>query len=147
MNTVSAKQSEVKRRWLLVDAKDQTLGRLASEVAKLLRGKHNPMFTPHVDTGDFVVVVNAEKVRLTGNKWSLKMYRDYSGYPGGLKERNAAALHQVHPTDLIRRAVKGMLPRGPMGFRLMKKLKIQAGSEHPHQAQKPEPVVFEGKKS
>ncbi|HOX46708.1 MAG TPA: 50S ribosomal protein L13 [Myxococcota bacterium] len=140
MNTVHAKKNEIERRWLLIDAKDLVLGRVASEVASILRGKRKPSFTPHVDTGDFVVVVNAGAVRLTGKKWSEKMYYDHSGWVGGLRERTATEVLAKHPIDLVRRAVRGMLPKGPLGFAMIRKLKVYAGAEHPHVAQKPEAI-------
>jgi large subunit ribosomal protein L13 len=145
MKTIHAKSNEQQRRWLLVDAKDMVLGRMASELASILRGKRNPQFTKHVDTGDFVIVVNAEHVKLTGKKWEDKMYYDHSGYIGGLKERSAGTMRKTHPTDIIRRAVKGMLPKGPLGYKMITKLKIYAGADHPHEAQKPEKIEFEGK--
>jgi large subunit ribosomal protein L13 len=120
---------------------------MASEVASLLRGKRNPNFTPHVDTGDFVVVVNAEKVKLTGKKWEKKMYYDHSGYLGGMNARNAEAMRKKRPTEIIRRAVKGMLPKGPLGYEMIRKLKIYAGPDHPHEAQQPEKIEIEGKKA
>jgi large subunit ribosomal protein L13 len=144
MKTLHVKKSDVERHWLLVDAADGVLGRIASQVAAILRGKHTPSFTAHVDTGDFVVVINAEKVRLTGKKMEKKRYYDYSGYPGGLRERNAQTMQMRHPTELIRRAVKGMLPKGALGYSMIRKLKIYAGPEHPHEAQKPEKIVLEG---
>jgi large subunit ribosomal protein L13 len=140
MNTVHAKKGQVERRWLLLDADDQVLGRLASEVASLLRGKRTPAFTPHVDTGDFVVVVNAEKIRLTGKKWQNKKYYNHSGYLGGMRIRTAETMRKTQPTEIIRRAVKGMLPKGPLGYAMIKKLKIYAGADHPHDAQKPEKI-------
>jgi large subunit ribosomal protein L13 len=143
MKTEYIKKSNVKRRWLLVDAENQTLGRMATRVASLLRGKESPAFTPNVDGGDFVVVINAEKVRLTGKKWSDKMYYHHSGYIGGIKERTAARVRATHPTDLVRHAVRGMLPRGPLGYHLLSKLKVYAGVDHPHQAQKPEKITIE----
>ena len=147
MTTVHAKKGQVEHRWLLVDANGLVLGRMASEVASLLRGKRNPNFTPHVDTGDFVVVVNAEKVRLTGKKWQKKMYYNYSGYFGGLHEQTAEAMRAKRPTEIIRRAVKGMLPKGPLGYEMIRKLKIYAGPDHPHEAQQPEKIEIEGKKA
>jgi len=144
MKTSHAKKGDFERRWLLVDAADGILGRIASQVAAILRGKHTPRFTPHVDTGDFVVVVNAEKVRLTGKKMEKKRYYNYSGYSGGLRERNAQTMQRRYPTEMIRRAVKGMLPKGPLGYSMIRKLKIYAGPEHPHEAQKPEKIVLEG---
>jgi large subunit ribosomal protein L13 len=140
MKTAHAKKGQIERRWLLLDAKDQVLGRLASFVASLLRGKRNPKFTPHVDTGEFVVVVNAEKVRLTGKKLENKMYYDHSGHPSGMRTRSAKAVLDTKPTEVIRRAVRGMLPKGPLGYQMIRKLKIYAGADHPHQAQKPEQI-------
>jgi len=138
MKTFVAKEKEVTRKWYLVDGGEKVLGRLASQIALRLRGKHKPIFTPHADTGDFFVVVNADKVRLTGNKWNQKMYYRYSGYMGGLKEISATKLLQKKPEDLLRFAVRGMLPKNSLGRRQLKKLKIYAGPEHPHQAQQPE---------
>jgi large subunit ribosomal protein L13 len=130
-------KSDVERRWWVVDAEGKVLGRMASEVASVLRGKRKPSFTPNADTGDFVVVVNAEKIKLTGHKWSDKLYHDHSGYPGGIKSRPAAMLRERKPADLVWRAVKGMLPKGALGNEMIRKLKIYAGPEHPHQAQQP----------
>ncbi len=138
MPTMFAKESEVDRQWWVVDLDGKTLGRAATEIAKILRGKHKPIFTPHVDTGDFVVVINAEKIVLTGNKWQQKMYRWHSGYPSGLREMTAEKLHKIRPEELVRRAVKGMLPKNKLGRRLNTKLKVYAGAEHPHQAQMPQ---------
>jgi large subunit ribosomal protein L13 len=146
MKTLHAKKENVKRRWLLVDATGRPLGRLASRVASILRGKHTPNYTSHVDTGDFVVVINAGKVLLTGKKLDSKMVRDYSGYPGGLKERPARLVLKTRPEELIRRAVRGMLPRGPLGYAMIRKLKVYGGAEHPHLAQNPQPIDLEGKK-
>ena len=145
MKTVHIKKTDVNRRWLLVDAEDKVLGRIASNVASILRGKTSPQFTPHVDTGDFVIVVNAAKIKLTGKKWQAKMYHDYSGYSGGLKSKTAATMLERHPTDIIRRAVKGMLPKSALGYSMIRKLKIYTGPEHPHEAQMPEQIDFEGK--
>mgnify|MGYP006287580413 FL=1 len=136
--TYSAKQSDNQGKWLVVDAQNAVLGRLASEIAARLRGKHNPLFTPHVDCGDFVIVINADKVKLTGRKMQQKMYYRHSGYIGGLKEINAEKLLQKKPEDVIRHAVKGMLPKNRLGRKMYKKLKVYAGSEHPHQAQQPQ---------
>ena len=133
-----AKEAEVDRNWYLVDAEDKVLGRLASEIARRLRGKHKPIFTPHADTGDFLVVVNAEKVRLTGRKMEQKRYYRYSGYIGGLKEKTAHRQLATKPEDVIRQAVKGMLPKNSLGRRQLKKLKIYAGPKHPHTAQQPQ---------
>ena len=136
--TYSAKKTDNQEKWLVVDAQDAILGRLASVVASRLRGKHNPMYTPHVDCGDFVIVVNAEKVKMTGRKLKQKTYYRHSGYVGGLKEITAEKLLIKRPEDVIRFAVKGMLPKNSLGRSLFKKLKVYAGSEHPHAAQKPE---------
>ena len=138
MKTVVAKKESVDRKWYVVDAAGQVLGRLASNIAFRLRGKHKPTYTPHVDTGDFVVVVNAEKIVLTGKKWKDKLYYRHSGYTGGLKSITAKDLLRKSPTDLIRFAVKGMLPKNRLGNKLIKKLKIYTGSDHPHTAQRPE---------
>jgi large subunit ribosomal protein L13 len=138
--TVSAKPAEVRREWLLVDAEGKTLGRLASEIARRLKGKHKPIFTPHVDTGDYVVVVNAEKVAVTGNKLKDKMYYRHTGYIGNLKSISLEKQLQKAPERVIETAVRGMLPRNPLGRAMMKKLRIFAGPEHTHQAQQPKPV-------
>ena len=138
MKTYNAKPGEIQRDWLLVDAEGQTLGRLATQIADRLRGKTKPQYTPHVDTGDFVVVVNAEKIAVTGKKLDEKMYYRHSGYPGGLKERSLRDQLERQPTEVIRKAVKGMLPRNRLGRQQLTKLKIYAGPEHPHAAQKPE---------
>jgi large subunit ribosomal protein L13 len=135
--TYNAKPGEVERRWYVVDAQGKVLGRLASEVASVLRGKRKPQFTPHVDTGDFVIVVNAEKVRLTGKKLRQKMYYRASGYPGGLKATSAGALLKSRPERVIQHAVRGMLPKNKLGDALYRKLKVYAGAKHPHRAQKP----------
>ena len=136
--TCSARAQDNPNKWLVVDADGAVLGRLASEVASRLRGKHNPLFTPHVDTGDSVVVINAEKVRLTGKKLKQKQYYRHSGYVGGLKAVSAEKLLEKRPEDLIRFAVKGMLPKNRLGSKLFKKLKVYAGENHPHEAQQPE---------
>ena len=138
MKTFVAKEQEVTKKWYLVDARDKVLGRLATQIAMRLRGKHKPIFTPHADTGDFVIVVNADKVALTGRKWDNKIYYRHTGYIGGLKEISAKKLREKRPEDLLRFAVKGMLPKNSLGRRQLKKLKIYAGSEHPHDAQNPE---------
>ena len=138
MKTFAAKEQEVDRRWYLVDADDKILGRLATQIAVRLRGKHKPIFTPHADTGDFVVVVNAEKIRLTGSKWDNKIYYWHSGYMGGLKQISAKKLVEKKPEELVRLAVRRMLPKNSLGRRQFKKLKVYAGPEHPHQAQQPE---------
>lgn len=144
MSTVSAKKEEVQRKWFVVDADNVVLGRLASQVAAVLKGKHKPIYTPHVDTGDFVVVVNADKVQLTGNKRDDKMYYHHTGYPGGLKSINADKLLEKRPEDVICFAVKGMLPKNPLGRKMFSKLKVYKGSEHPHAAQKPEVLEIKG---
>lgn len=136
--TISAKDGEVQGKWYVVDANGAVLGRLASAVAARLRGKHNPLFTPHVDTGDFVIVVNADKIKLTGKKWVQKLYHRHSGYIGGLKTVSARDLMEKRPEELIRKAVKGMLPKNKLGSRLYTKLKVYRGGDHPHRAQQPE---------
>jgi large subunit ribosomal protein L13 len=138
LKTYSAKPGDIDRRWYVADASTLPLGRLATRVATVLRGKHKPMYTPHMDTGDFVVIVNAEKLVLTGLKMEKKLYQRYSGYIGGQRDRTAAEQMAVDPREMVRRAVWGMLPKGRLGRQLIQKLKIYAGSEHPHQAQKPE---------
>ncbi len=140
MKSYMATPQTAEREWFVVDAEGQTLGRLASRIATILRGKHKPAYTPHVDTGDFVVVVNAEKVRLTGNKLDQKMYWRHSGYPGGIKGRTARQMLERKPEDVLRLAVKGMLPKNILGRNMLRKLKIYAGPEHPHQAQQPRPL-------
>jgi large subunit ribosomal protein L13 len=142
--TYMAKPQDVDQKWHVVDAAGKTLGRLATEVAMLLRGKHKPIFTPHIDTGDFVVVVNASQVNLTGKKLEQKRYYRHSGYPGGLKSITAGELRASRPERMIEQAVKGMLPKGPLGRGQLKKLKVYAGSEHPHQAQQPTPYQLRG---
>jgi large subunit ribosomal protein L13 len=137
MKTFSAKAESVKRDWLLVDANGKTLGRLCSEVARRLRGKHKPEFTPHVDTGDYIVVVNAEKVAVTGNKLDDKQYHRFTGYVGNLKTTNLKDLLATHPERAIEFAVKGMLPKNPLGRAMFRKLKVYSGTEHPHTAQQP----------
>ena len=138
--TVSAKPAEVRRDWYVVDAEGKTLGRLASEIARRLKGKHKPIFTPHVDTGDYIVVVNAEKVAVTGNKLKDKMYHPHTGYIGHLRSISLEKQLQKAPERVIETAVKGMLPRNPLGRAMMKKLRIFAGPEHRHQAQQPKPL-------
>jgi large subunit ribosomal protein L13 len=138
VKTYSAKPGEVQRNWWVVDADGKNLGRLASEIAVVLRGKNKPQFTPHTDTGDFVVVVNAEKVAVTGNKMTRKMYYRHSGYPGGLKTESLGHLIERRPTEVLRKAVKGMLPKNRLAAQQLGKLKIYAGPKHPHAAQKPE---------
>ena len=140
--TYSAKSADNPGKWYVVDAKDAVLGRLASAVAARLRGKHNPLFTPHADTGDWVVVINAEKITLTGRKWDNKVYYRHSGYIGGLKQITAKKLLEKNPEDLVRFAVKGMLPKNRLGRKLFKKLKVYAGDAHPHAAQQPESLIL-----
>jgi large subunit ribosomal protein L13 len=140
MRTHSTKPSEIEREWYVVDAEGQTLGRLASEIAKILKGKHKPIYAPHLDTGDFVVVINAEKVHVTGRKLDQKMYYRYSGYPGGLTAVTLRDQLKRHPTRVIRSAVKGMLPHNRLGRAMIRKLKVYAGDAHPHEAQQPRPL-------
>ena len=140
MKTFSAKPHEVQHDWILVDAADKVLGRLASQIASRLRGKHKAIYTPHVDTGDFVVVVNADKLRVTGNKAQDKMYYRHTGYPGGLYETNFIKLQQRHPQRVLQKAVRGMLPKGPLGYAMLSKLKVYGGATHPHSAQQPKPT-------
>ena len=140
MKTFSAKAQEVRRDWFVVDAQEKTLGRLASEIAHRLRGKHKAEYTPHVDTGDYIVVINAEKVKVTGAKATDKMYHRHTGYPGGLKSMSFEKLIEKAPERVLQRAVKGMLPRNPLGRAMFKKLKVYAGPEHPHAAQQPQPL-------
>jgi large subunit ribosomal protein L13 len=137
MKTFVAKPETVTREWFVIDATDKTLGRMASEIARRLRGKHKPEYTPHVDTGDYIVVINAEKVTVTGNKAKNKIYYAHSGFPGGLKETNFEKLQAEKPEMIIEKAVKGMLPKGPLGRAMYRKLKVYAGSEHNHAAQQP----------
>jgi large subunit ribosomal protein L13 len=144
MKTYNAKPGEIERRWYVVDADGQILGRLATQIAETLRGKGKPQYTPHVDTGDFVVVVNAEKIAVTGNKLEEKMYHRHSGYPGGLKSRPLRDELERRPTEVIRKAVKGMLPRNRLGRAQIRKLKIYAGPEHPHEAQAPQELKLNG---
>lgn len=140
MKTFSAKPESVERDWYVVDAADKTLGRLAAELAHRLRGKHKPEYTPHVDTGDYIVVVNADKIRVTGKKTTDKKYYHHTGYPGGIREITFDKLLDKAPERVIEKAVKGMLPRNPLGRAMFKKLKVYAGSEHPHAAQQPQPL-------
>jgi large subunit ribosomal protein L13 len=140
MQTSFAKKEQVERSWYLVDAEGKVLGRLVTTLATILRGKNKPFFTPHVDTGDFVVVVNASKIQLTGKKWKAKLYYRHSGYPGGLKAISAEQLLKKKPEELIRHAVRGMLPKNRLGRQMIKKLKIYSGAEHPHAAQGPVPL-------
>ncbi len=138
MKSFVAKEQEVTKKWHLVDAENRVLGRLATQIAVRLRGKHKPIFTPHADTGDFIVVINADKVTLTGAKWDKKIYYRYSGYVGGLKQISARKLLEKKPEEILRLAVKRMLPKNSLGRRQLTKLKIYAGPDHPHEAQKPE---------
>jgi len=138
--TYSAKPEEIERTWYVVDAEGKTLGRLAAEIAKILRGKHKPIYTPHVDTGDYVIVVNADKVRVTGNRLDQKIYYRHSGYIGGLKAVPLRRMLETHPERVIEHAVKGMLPKNRLGRKMYKKLKVYASPDHPHQAQKPQPL-------
>lgn len=138
MKTLSAKPAEVQHDWYVVDASGKTLGRLATEIARRLRGKHKTSYTPHVDTGDYIVVINAERVHVTGTKAQDKMYYRHSEFPGGLKETNFEKLINHKPVEVLQRAVKGMLPKGPLGYAMIKKMKVYAGSEHPHTAQQPQ---------
>jgi large subunit ribosomal protein L13 len=143
MKTLSAKSHEVKRDWYVVDASNKILGRLAAELARRLRGKHKPEYTPHVDTGDFIVVINAEKVCVSGNKTKDKMYYRHSGYPGGIKSMNFEKLQSQHPERVIELAIKGMLPKNSLGREMYRKLKVYAGNEHPHMAQQPKQLEIE----
>lgn len=140
MKTYSAKSETIERHWFVVDAENKILGRLAASIASRLRGKHKPEFTPHVDTGDYIVVVNAEKIAYTGNKGKDKIYYSHSGYPGGIKGISLESLSAKAPEKVIKSAVKGMLPRGPLGREMFRKLRVYCGAAHPHVAQKPEPL-------
>lgn len=140
--TYSAKEADIKRKWYVVDAEGKTLGRLATQVAIVLRGKHKPIFTPHVDTGDHVIVVNAEKIHLTGDKVRQKTYYRHSGYPGGLKSETVKDLLARKPSVIVERAIKGMLPKTPLGKQMARKLNVYAGPTHPHQAQQPEAMAL-----
>ncbi len=142
MKTVSAREQDIQREWFVVDAQGQTLGRLATRVATVLRGKHKPNYTPHVDCGDHVIIVNAEKIHTTGQKLNQKKYYRHSGYPGGLKEITLRDQLQKFPNRVLESAIRGMLPKNTLGRRMFKKLKVYAGPEHPHQAQQPKPLEF-----
>ncbi|MBA4370237.1 MAG: 50S ribosomal protein L13 [Coriobacteriaceae bacterium] len=144
MKTYHAKPAEVQREWLIVDATDIVLGRLASQVATILKGKHKPTYTPHVDTGDFVIVINAEKIKLTGNKMADKSYFRHSGFPGGLKEVPISVLLAKRPERVVEKAVRGMLPKNTLGRAMGRKLKVYAGPDHKHEAQKPRQITLEG---
>ncbi len=138
MGTYSAKPQDIRRDWFIVDAADKVLGRVATAIAHRMRGKHKTMFTPHMDTGDYIVVVNVEKLRVTGNKAEDKLYHRHSGYPGGIYTTNFTKLQAKHPERILEKAVKGMLPKGPLGYAMIKKLKVYAGTDHPHIAQQPQ---------
>ncbi|MBQ6621879.1 MAG: 50S ribosomal protein L13 [Mogibacterium sp.] len=142
MKSYIAKPADVDRKWYVIDAEGKTLGKLAVEAAMILRGKKKPTYTPHVDTGDYVIVVNAEKVAVSGKKEDAKIYKRHSGYPGGLKETPLKEMRASKPEEIIRHAVKGMMPKGKLGRQMFKKLKVYAGPEHPHAAQKPEEYTF-----
>lgn len=142
MKTYLAPVKEIDKKWYVVDAEDKILGRLATEIATRLRGKHKPTFSPFIDNGDFIIVTNAEKIQLTGKKWDDKKYYRHTGYMGGIKETSAQELLEKHPTDLILKAVKGMLPKNKIGRAQLKKLKVYAGADHPHAAQQPEELVL-----
>ena len=137
MTTFTAKAGEIKHGWVVVDAQGKVLGRLATQIAARLRGKHKPEYTPHVDTGDFVVVVNVSKLRVTGRKTERKVYYRHTEFPGGIKQTNFAKLHAAKPERVLQKAVKGMLPKGPLGYAMLRKLKVYAGATHPHSAQQP----------
>ena len=140
MTTYTAKAGQVQHGWFVVDAQGKVLGRLATQIAARLRGKHKPEYTPHVDTGDFVVVVNVDKLRVTGRKAERKIYYRHTEFPGGIKQTNFAKLHAAKPQRVLQKAVKGMLPKGPLGYAMLRKMKVYAGSEHPHTAQQPKPL-------
>ena len=140
MRTFTAKKEEIERDWYVVDAEGQTLGRLASRIAPIIRGKHKPIYTPHLDCGDFVIVINADKVRVTGRKLDQKFYHRHSGYPGGLKSISLRDQLDRHPERVLQAAIKGMLPKNKLGRQMIKKLKVYAGDSHPHQAQQPKPL-------
>lgn len=142
MKTYAVKASEIEREWFVVDAEGKTLGRLASEIAQILKGKHKPIYSPHLDVGDYVIVINADKVRVTGRKLEQKFYYRHSGYPGGLKSINLKDQLARHPTRVLEAAVRGMLPKSKLGRRMIKKLKIYAGRKHPHQAQQPKELAL-----
>lgn len=142
MKTFVTKPREVEREWFVVDATNKTLGRLASEIAQVLRGKHKPTFAPHVDCGDYVIVINAGRIAVTGNRMEQKIYHRHSQYPGGLTSTSLRHMLEKHPTRPIKFAVKGMLPKGPLGRQMLTKLKVYAGEDHPHEAQQPKPLEF-----
>ena len=140
MKTFMQTKETVKRDWYVIDAENLPLGRVATKAATMLRGKHKPTYTPHIDCGDYIIIINADKVKLTGNKINDKMYYDHSGFPGGLRERNAKTMIESYPVEMVERAVKGMLPKGPLGRQMFKKLFVYAGSEHNQAAQKPKTI-------
>ena len=142
MKTFMQRKEDVTHEWFIVDATDMTLGRMSTEIARILRGKHKPTYTPHVDNGDNVIVINAEKIHLTGNKLNNKIYYNHSGYPGGLRERTAKVMKERYPVEMIERSIKGMLPNGILGRQMYKKLFVYAGSEHPHAAQEPKELII-----
>jgi large subunit ribosomal protein L13 len=142
MKTYSAKPQDITRDWYVIDANDKVLGRLASGIAHRLRGKHKPIYTPHIDTGDFIVVTNVDKIKVTGNKQDDKLYHRHSGYPGGVRTTSFSKMQQRFPGRALQKAVKGMLPKGPLGYAMLKKLKCYAGAEHPHSAQQPKTLDF-----
>ena len=142
MKTFMQTKETVERNWYVIDAENLPLGRVATKAATMLRGKHKPTYTPHIDCGDYIIIVNADKVKLTGNKLNDKMYYDHSGFPGGLRERNAKTMIESYPTEMVERAVKGMLPKGPLGRQMIKKLFVYAGPEHNQNAQKPTVITL-----
>ena len=143
MKTFMQTKETVERNWYVIDAENLPLGRVATKAASILRGKHKPTYTPHIDCGDYIIIVNAQKVKLTGNKLNDKMYYDHSGFPGGLRERNAKTMIESYPVEMVERAVKGMLPKGPLGRQMFKKLFVYAGENHNHAAQKPQAVTID----
>lgn len=143
MKTYTTKKEDIQRQWFIVDATDQTLGRMSSRIASILRGKHKPIFSPHMDTGDYVIVVNAEKIHVTGNRLDEKMYHSHSGYPGGLRSRSLRQMLATRPENVIYEAVRRMLPKNNLGRQMLKKLKVYAGPEHPHEAQQPAALELE----
>ena len=145
MKTLMAKTGQIERKWHLIDASGKTLGRIATKIAHILRGKHKPEFTPHVDTGDYIVVINAEKIAVTGRKLTDKQYERYTGYPGGLKTTSFEKLQKRFPARIIEKAVKGMLPKNPLGYAMLRKLKVYAGTSHPHSAQNPKAIAIDTK--
>ena len=143
MKTFMQTKETVERKWYVIDAADKPLGRVATKAATILRGKHKATFTPHIDCGDYVIIINADKVKLTGNKINDKMYYNHSGFPGGLRERNAKTMLEKYPEEMVERAIKGMLPNGPLGRQMYRKLFVYAGSEHKHEAQKPTTITID----